>query len=197
MQTRLQTPKQLVPGLNKIFGDAYKRYDEEHLKLYDVSTSNRAFEEDVIYSGFGAAVEKAEGDGVSYVQAQEGWTARYDHATIALAFALTEEAMEDNLYISLSKRHAADLGRSMAHTKQVRGARTYNFAFDTSGSYDGGDGVPLCSSAHPLILGGTLSNVLSPAADLSEAALEQMCINIADLTDDAGLRHLPQTHGLK
>lgn len=187
VQTRFQTPKMLVPGLNKVFGDGYKRYDNEHLKLFDGNKSDRAFEEEVIYSGFGAATIKAEGSGVSYVQAQEGWTARYQHITVALAFALTEEAVEDNLYISLSKRHASDLGMSMAHTKQVRGANIYNNAFDTSGPYDGGDGRPLCDTAHPLILGGTLSNVLSPAADLSEAALEQAIINIKELTDDAGI----------
>lgn len=185
MQTRYQTPKMLVPGLNKVFGDAYKRYDNEHLALFDIEKSNRAYEEEVIYSTFGEAPIKSEGAPVAYTQAQEGWTARWNHITVALAFAITEEAMEDNLYLNLSKRHAADLGRSMAHTKQVKAANVYNNAFDVN--YKGGDGVQLCDDEHPLILGGQLSNVLNPGAELSEAALEQIMIMISECTDDAGI----------
>jgi hypothetical protein len=185
MISRAQILKELEPGLNAIFGGEYAGYENEHAVLFDSESSSRAFEEEVLVSGFGAAVVKAEGAGVQYDETGEGWVARYNHETIALAFALTEEAMEDNLYEPLSKRLSKALARSMAHTKQVKAAAVYNNAF--SGAYLGGDGVALLATNHPLQNGGTLSNKPSTDVDLSETALEDACIQIAGWTDDKGI----------
>ena len=185
MISRAQILKELEPGLNAIFGAEYTGYENEDAVLFDSETSSRAFEEEVLVSGFGAAVVKAEGAGVTYDETQEGWVARYNHETIALAFALTEEVMEDNLYEPLSKRLSKALARSMAHTKQVKAAAVYNNA--TSGSYLGGDGVALLATNHPLQNGGTLSNKPSTDVDISETALENACIAIAGWTDDKGI----------
>ena len=182
MISRAQILKELEPGLNAIFGIEYAGYENEHAVLFDAETSNRAFEEEVLFPGFGGAVVKDEGAGVQYVETGEGWVARYNHETIALAFALTEEVMEDNLYEPLSKRLSKALARSMAHTKQVKGAAVYNRAF--SSSYLGGDGVALLATNHPLQSGSTLSNKPSTDVDLSETALEDACIQIAGWTDD-------------
>jgi hypothetical protein len=192
MVTRAQLLKELEPGLNAIFGEEYNGYENEHLPLFDVESSNRAFEEEVLFPGFGAAAEKAEGQGVTYADTGESWIARYSHKTIALAFAITEEAIEDNLYDSLSKRLTKFLARSMAHTKQVDAANIYNRAFNSS--YAGGDGVELCDTGHPLVNGGTLSNRLNPDADLSETSLESAIIAISKWTDDKGI---PQSIGVK
>jgi hypothetical protein len=180
--SRAQLLKELVPGLNKLFGLEYKKYTEEHTELYEMDSSERAFEEEQKLGGFKAAGVKLEGSPVDYDNAQEAWTARYTHVTIAQGFALTEEAFEDNLYGSLSSRYTKALARSMAHTKQVRAAATFNDGFTT---FQTGDGVTLFSTAHPLISGGTLSNRV--AADLSETALENASIAIAAWTDERGL----------
>lgn len=182
VHSRASQIKQLEPGLNAIFGMEYKDYENEHVVLFDGETSNRAFEEEVLFPGFEGAVVKPEGGPVQYASTEEGWVARYNHETIALAFAITEEAMEDNLYEKLSTRLTKALARAMAHTKQVKAAAVYNNAFNSS--FAGGDGVELCDSAHPLQNGNTLSNILAPAADLSEASLEAMLIAISELTDD-------------
>lgn len=185
MVTRAQLLKELEPGLNAIFGTEYARYENEHVALFDMEKSNRAFEEEVLFPGFGAAVVKPEGQGVEYADTGEGWISRYNHETIALAFAITEEAIEDNLYDKLSTRLSKALARSMAHTKQVKAANVYNRAFNAS--YLGGDGLQLCSTAHVLQNGGTLGNSANPAADLSETSLEDALIEIAGWTDDKSI----------
>ena len=190
--SRSQLVKELEPGLNALFGLEYKRYENEHEQIFDKETSDRAFEEEVMLSGFGNAAVKAEGSGVSYDQAQETFTARYTHNTIALAFAITEEAIEDNLYDRIASRYTKALARSMANTKQVYAANVLNNAFNAS--YLGGDGVALCSTSHPT-LAGTFSNTLATAADLNETSLEQALIDIAAFTDERGLKIAAQ--GLK
>jgi|TARA_R110002020_G_scaffold35412_1_gene106849 hypothetical protein len=190
--SRNQLVKELEPGLNALFGLEYKNYENEHAEIYDTESSDRAFEEEVMLSGFAEAPVKTEGAGVSYDAAQEVFTARYTHETIALAFSLTEEAVEDNLYDKLSGRYTKALARSMATTKQIKAAAILNGAFTTS---TGGDGVVLCSTAHPTVSGPNLSNTLSTAADLSETSLEQSLIDIAGFTDERGLKIAVQ--GLK
>lgn len=182
--SRAQQLKQLLPGLNALFGLEYKRYEQEHKMIYETDNSERSFEEEVKLSGFEAAPVKAEGAAIAYDNAQEHFTARYTHETIALGFSITEEAMEDNLYVSLSARYTKALSRSMAHTKQVKGAALLNNGFTT---YNSGDGVTLFSAAHPLISGGTNSNIPAVAADLNETSLEDAIINIAAFTDERGL----------
>jgi hypothetical protein len=184
--SRAQLVKELEPGLNALFGMEYKRYENEHTAIFTEESSDRAFEEEVMLTGFGAAPTKSEGAGVQYDSAQESFTARYQHETIAMAFALTEEAIEDNLYDRLSARYTRALARSMAHTKQVKAASVLNNAF--SSSYAGGDGVSLCNSAHPTALGPSFSNTPSTAADLNETSLEQAIIDIAGFTDERGLK---------
>ena len=183
--SRSQLVKELEPGLNALFGLEYKRYENEHEEIFDKETSERAFEEEVMLSGFGNAAIKAEGSGVSYDQANETFTARYTHNTIALAFAITEEAIEDNLYDRLASRYTKALARSMANTKQVTAANVLNNGFSTS--YPGGDGSPLFSTTHATIA-GTFSNTLATAADLNETSLEQSLIDIANFTDERGLK---------
>ena len=190
--SRNQLVKELEPGLNALFGLEYKNYENEHAEIYDTESSDRAFEEEVMLSGFAEAPVKTEGAGVSYDAAQEVFTARYTHETIALAYSLTEEAVEDNLYDKLSGRYTKALARSMATTKQIKAAAILNGAFTTS---TGGDGVVLCSTAHPTVSGPNLSNTLSTAADLSETSLEQSLIDIAGFTDERGLKIAVQ--GLK
>jgi hypothetical protein len=186
--SRAQLVKELEPGLNALFGMEYSRYENEHADIFATESSDRAFEEEVMLTGFGAAPTKSEGAGVSYDSAQESFTARYQHETIAMAFALTEEAIEDNLYDRLSARYTKALARSMSHTKQVKAASVLNNAFNTSGSFNGGDGVSLCNAAHPTALGAAFSNTPSVAADLNETSLEQAIIDIAAFTDERGLK---------
>lgn len=183
--SRAQLLKELLPGLNALFGLEYKRYGEEWRDLFDVESSERSFEEEQKLSGFGAANVKTEGSAIQYDTAQEAWSVRYTHETIALGFSLTEEAIEDNLYESLSARYTKALARAMAYTKEVKGANVLNNAF--SSSFPGGDGVSLCNSTHPLVNGGTVSNVPSTAVDLNETALENAVINISLWTDERGL----------
>lgn len=185
MYSRLQIVKQLVPGLRIVFDTHLQSYPEEWSKLFMTETSARAFEEEVLMPGFAGAAVKAEGAPVQYASSQEGWTSRYTHVTVALAFAITEEAMEDNLYESLSKKGVRWLARAMAHTKEIRGATVINNGFDSN--FDGGDGVELFSTAHPLMNGGTLSNELATPADLSETSLENSIIQISKWTDDVGI----------
>ena len=184
--SRSQLVKELEPGLNALFGLEYNRYENEHSEIFDSESSDRAFEEEVILSGFGSAPVKSEGEGVSFDTANEGYTARYTHETIAMAFAITEEAIEDNLYDRLAGRYTRALARSMANTKQVKAANVLNNAFNSS--YTGGDGVELCSAVHPLTNGGTFANELSTAADLSETSMEQALIDIAAFVDERGLK---------
>jgi len=183
--SRAQLVKELEPGLNALFGLEYSSYDNEHAEIYETESSDRAFEEEVMLSGFGEAPVKSEGSGVAYDQAQEVYTARYTHETIALAFSLTEEAIEDNLYDSLAKRYTKALARSMATTKQIKAAAILNNAFTTS---IGGDGKALCATDHPTLSGPDLANELATAADLSETSLEQALIDIASFTDERGLK---------
>ena len=183
--SRAQLVKELEPGLNALFGLEYKNYENEHAQIYDIESSDRAFEEEVMLTGFGEAPVKTEGAGVSYDSAQEAFTARYTHETIALAFSLTEEAIEDNLYDRLAARYTRALARSMATTKQIKAASVLNGAFSTS---IGGDNVALCSTAHPTVGGPNLSNTLGTPADLSETSLEQALIDIAAFTDERGLK---------
>lgn len=178
------TPKQLIPGLNKIFGLAYKEIDNEHTALFEVEKSKRSFEERTLMTGFGEAPVKSEGASVQFDDAQESYTARWTHQTIALAFAITEEAMEDNLYDTWSKIRAKALGRSMASTKQTKAANVFNNAF--SASYVGGDAVALISTSHPTVAAGNQSNS-GGATDLSEAALETATISISLFKDDRGI----------
>jgi hypothetical protein len=183
--SRAQLLKELLPGLNALFGLEYKKYGEEHKEIFETETSERSFEEETKLSGFSAAPVKNEGSAIAYDNAQEAWTARYNHETIALGFSITEEAMEDNLYDSLSARYTKALARGMAYTKQVKGAAILNNAF--SATYTYGDGVSLCSTAHPLVSGGTNSNRPSTSADLNETSLEAAVIQIAAWTDERGL----------
>jgi Mu-like prophage major head subunit gpT len=183
--SRAQLLKELLPGLNALFGLEYNKYGEEHKEIFETETSERSFEEETKLSGFSAAPVKNEGSAISYDNAQEAWTARYTHETIALGFSVTEEAIEDNLYDSLSSRYTKSLARAMAYTKQVKGASVLNNAF-TAG-FTGGDGVVLCSTAHPLVSGGTNSNTFTTQADLNETSLESAVIQIAGWTDERGL----------
>jgi len=183
--SRAQLLKELLPGLNALFGLEYARYGEEHKEIYETESSERSFEEETKLSGFSAAPVKNEGQALQYDNAQEAWTARYNHETIALGFSLTEEAIEDNLYDSLSARYTKALARAMAYTKQVKAANVLNNGFNSA--YTGGDGVSLFSSAHPLVNGATNSNVPSTAADLNETSLENAVIQIAGYTDERGL----------
>jgi len=184
--SRAQLAKELEPGLNALFGMEYGRYENQHSEIYTTESSDRAFEEEVMLSGFGAAPVKQEGSGVSFDDANESFTARYNHETIALAFAITEEAVEDNLYDRISARYTRALARSMAHTKQVKAAAVLNNAFDSS--VTGGDGKELCATDHPLINGGTFANEPSVAADLNETSLEDALISIAGFVDERGLK---------
>jgi hypothetical protein len=177
--------KELLPGLNALFGLEYARYGEEHKEIYETETSERSFEEETKLSGFSAAPVKNEGSAIRYDNGQEAWTARYNHETIALGFSLTEEAIEDNLYDSLSARYTKGLARAMSYTKQVKAAAVINNGF--SASYPGGDGVALFSTAHPLVSGGTNSNTPSTQADLNETSLENAVIQIAAWTDERDL----------
>ena len=184
--SRAQLAKELEPGLNALFGMEYGRYENQHSEIYTTESSDRAFEEEVMLSGCGAAPVKQEGSGVSFDDANESFTARYNHETIALAFAITEEAVEDNLYDRISARYTRALARSMAHTKQVKAAAVLNNAFDSS--VTGGDGKELCATDHPLITGGTFANEPSVAADLNETSLEDALISIAGFVDERGLK---------
>ena len=183
--SRAQLLKELLPGLNALFGLEYARYGEEYKEIYETETSERSFEEETKLSGFSAAPVKNEGSAIAYDNAQEAFTARYTHETIALGFSLTEEAIEDNLYDSLSSRYTKSLARAMAYTKEVKGASTLNNGF--SASFPGGDGVALFSTAHPLISGGVNSNTPATPADLNETSLENAVIQIAAWTDERGL----------
>jgi len=182
--SRAQLLKELLPGLNALFGLEYKKYGEEHKEIFETETSERSFEEETKLSGFSAAPVKSEGSAIAYDNAQEAWTARYQHETIALGFSITEEAVEDNLYDSLSARYTKGLARAMAYTKQVKAATILNTAFSGGPTY--GDGVVLCSASHPLVSGGTNSNT-GGAADLNETSLEAAVIQIAGWTDERGL----------
>ena len=183
--SRAQLLKELLPGLNALFGMEYSRYGEEHKEIFETETSERSFEEETKLSGFSAAPVKNEGSAISYDNGQEAWTARYNHETIALGFSLTEEAIEDNLYDSLSSRYTKALARAMAYTKQVKAAAVLNNGFDSD--YKGGDGVELFSTLHPLVSGGNNSNEPSTPADLNETSLEAAVIQIAGWTDERGL----------
>jgi hypothetical protein len=185
--SRGQLVKELEPGLNALFGLEYKRYENQHAEIFDTENSDRAFEEEVMLSGFANAQVKPEGSGVTFDNAQETFTARYTHETIALAFAITEEAIEDNLYDRLASRYTKALARSMANTKQVKAANVLNNAFNSS--FAGGDGKELCATDHPTIA-GTVSNELSDkSADLNETSLEQSLIDINAFTDERGLKN--------
>ena len=183
--SRAQLLKELLPGLNALFGLEYAKYGQEHKEIYETETSERSFEEETKLSGFSAAPVKNEGSAIAYDNAQEAWTARYNHETIAMGFSITEEAVEDNLYDSLSSRYTKALARAMAYTKEVKGAYVLNNAFNTAVTY--GDGVTLCNTAHPLISGGSNSNRPSTPADLNETSLENAVIQIAGWTDERGL----------
>ena len=183
--SRAQLLKELLPGLNALFGLEYKKYGEEHREIFETETSERSFEEETKLSGFSAAPVKFEGAAMSYDNAQEAWTARYQHETIAMGFSITEEAIEDNLYDSLSARYTKALARAMAYTKQVKAAAILNNAFASGVTY--GDGQPLISTQHPLISGGVNSNRPAVAADLNETSLENAVIQIAAWTDERGL----------
>ena len=181
--SRAQLLKELLPGLNALFGLEYAKYGDEAAEIFESESSDRSFEEEVKLSGFSAAPVKGEGSAIEYDNAQEAWTARYTHETVAMGFSVTEEAIEDNLYDSLSARYTKALARAMAYTKQVKAAAILNDAFDTT--Y--GDGVALCSTAHPLVSGGTNANTPSTAADLNETSLEAAVISISGWTDERGL----------
>ena len=183
--SRAQLLKELLPGLNALFGMEYARYGEEHKEIFDTEKSERSFEEETKLAGFGAAPVKNEGSAIAYDNAQEAFTARYSHETIALGFSITEEAVEDNLYDSLSARYTKSLARAMAYTKQVKAAAVLNNGF--SASYVGGDGVPLFSASHPLISGGVNSNIPSTPVDLNETSLENAVIQISLWVDERGL----------
>ena len=184
--SRAQLLKELLPGLNALFGLEYKKYENEHEAIYETETSERSFEEELKLSGFGTAPVKSEGMAIRYDNAQEAWTARYNHETIAMGFSITEEAMEDNLYDSLSSRYTKALARSMAYTKQVKAAFPLNNGF-SGGAFVTGDGVTLFNTAHPLVSGGTNSNTQSTPADLNETSLEAAVIQIAGFKDERGL----------
>jgi len=183
--SRAQLLKELLPGLNALFGMEYSRYGEEHKEIYETETSERSFEEETKLSGFSAAPVKNEGSAIAYDNAQEAWSTRYTHETIALGFSITEEAVEDNLYDSLSARYTKSLARAMAYTKQVKAASVINNGF--SSTYAGGDGVSLFNASHPLISGGVNSNTPSTQVDLNETSLEAAVIQIAAWTDERGL----------
>jgi len=183
--SRMQLVKELEPGLNALFGLEYDRYENQHTEIFDTENSDRAFEEEVMLGGFANAAVKPEGQGIVYEDAQETFTARYTHETVALAFSLTEEAVEDNLYDKISTRYTKALARSMANTKQIKAANILNNAFNAS--FAGGDGKELCATDHPT-LSGNQKNELSTAADLNETSLEQMLIDIADMKDERGLK---------
>ena len=184
--SRPQLAKELEPGLNALFGLEYKNYENQHTEIFDIENSDRAFEEEVMLSGFANAAVKAEGAAVTFDNANETFTSRYTHETVALAFAITEEAVEDNLYDSIARRYTKALARSMANTKQIKAANVLNNGFNSS--FPGGDGVELFSSAHPTVSGGTQRNELATAADLSETSLEQAMIDIAAFKDERGLK---------
>ena len=184
--SRAQLAKELEPGLNALFGMEYARYDDEHAEIYETESSDRAFEEEVVLTGFGSAPVKSEGAAVTFDDAQEAFTARYTHETISLAFSITEEAIEDNLYDRLASRYTKALARSMAHTKQVKSAAVLNNAFDST--ITGGDGKELCATDHPLTNGNTFRNELSTAADLNETSLENSLIDISAFVDERGLK---------
>ena len=184
--SRSQLVKELEPGLNALFGLEYNRYENEHAEIFASEASDRAFEEEVMLTGFGSAPVKTEGSAVTFDQATESFTARYTHETIAMAFAITDEAIEDNLYDRLAARYTRALARSMANTKQVKAANVLNNAFNSS--FAGGDGKELCATDHPIATGGTFRNELSTAADLSETSLEQSLIDIAAFVDERGLK---------
>ena len=184
--SRSQLVKELEPGLNALFGLEYNRYDNEHAEIFTSESSDRAFEEEVMLTGFAGAAIKQEGAGVQFDQASEAYTSRYTHNTIALAFAITEEAIEDNLYDRLASRYTRALARSMSQTKQTIAANILNNGFDSN--YTGGDGVQLLANNHPLANGSTFSNILATAADLNETSLEQSLIDIAGFVDERGLK---------
>ena len=184
--SRAQLLKELLPGLNALFGLEYAKYGEEHKEIFETETSDRSFEEETKLSGFGSAPVKSEGSSIEYDNAQEAFTARYTHETVAMGFAITEEAIEDNLYDSLSSRYTKALARAMAYTKQVKAATILNNAFAAGTTY--GDGVALCSTAHPLVSGGTNSNTPATASDLNETSLEAAIIQIGNWTDERGLK---------
>ena len=183
--SRAQLLKELLPGLNALFGLEYARYGEQHKEIYEIESSERSFEEETKLSGFAAAAVKNEGSAIQYEAGQEAWTARYNHETIALGFSLTEEAVEDNLYDSLSARYTKALARAMAYTKQVKAAAVLNNGFNSA--YTGGDGASLFSASHSLVSGGSNSNIPSTPADLNETSLEAAVIQIAQWTDERGL----------
>jgi hypothetical protein len=182
--SRAQALKELLPGLNALFGLEYAKYENEHSEIYETENSERSFEEEVKLSGFGAAPVKPEGSAISYDNAQESFTARYNHETVAMGFSITEEAMEDNLYDSLSARYTKALARAMAYTKQVKAASLLNTGFTT---FQSGDGVTLFNTAHPTVAGGNNSNRPAVDVDLNETALEQAVIDIAAFKDERGL----------
>lgn len=182
--SRAQLAKELEPGLNALFGMEYSRYENQHSEIFTTESSDRAFEEEVMLSGFGAAPNKSEGSSISYDEAGEAYTARYNHETVALAFSITEEAVEDNLYDRLGSRYTKALARSMAHTKQVKAASVLNNAFTATG----GDGKPLCATDHPLTSGGTFANEPTVAADLNETSLEDALISISGFVDERGMK---------
>jgi|TARA_R110000744_G_scaffold152753_3_gene266977 hypothetical protein len=184
--SRAQLAAELEPGLNALFGMEYDQYNQEYAEIFSIEDSSKAFEEEVLIVGFGSAPDKSEGAGVVFDNASESYTARYTHDTVALAFALTEEAVEDNLYDSLGKRYTKALARSMANTKEVKGANVLNNAY--SSSYTGGDGVSLVNTAHPLAGGGTDANRATTMADLNETSLEAALVDIATFSDDRGLQ---------
>jgi hypothetical protein len=186
--SRAQMMKELLPGLNALFGLEYETYDNEHEDIYDMESSDRAFEEEVQLSGFGQAPVKSEGSAIAYDTAQEVFTARYNHETVAMGFSITEEAVEDNLYDSLSARYTKALARAMAYTKQTKAAAPLNNGLASVDNFDSGDGVSLFNTAHPLVTGGTNSNTPSTQADLNETSLEQAVIDIAAFTDQRGLK---------
>ena len=185
--SRSQLVKELEPGLNALFGLEYKRYENQHAEIYTTESSDRAFEEEVMLSGFANASVKPEGSGVSFDNAQETFTARYTHETVALAFAITEEAIEDNLYDRLASRYTKALARSMANTKQVKSVVPLIQGLPTNNNFNSGDGVSLFNTAHPTIA-GTVANTLAVQADLNETSLEQSLIDIAAMTDERGLK---------
>jgi hypothetical protein len=184
--SRAQLAKELEPGLNALFGLEYGRYENEHAEIFETESSDRAFEEEVMLTGFGSAPVKNEGGAVNFDDAQESFTSRYTHETIALAFSITEEAVEDNLYDRLASRYTRALARSMAHTKQVKASNVLNNAFNSS--FTGGDGKELCATDHPLSGGGTFANEPSTAADLNETSLEDALISISGFVDERGLK---------
>jgi len=192
--TRAQFAKLLQDGLNTVFGLEYKKYAEEWRGCFDVESSIKAFEEDQLVTGFGEAAVKAEGASVSFDEAAQGWTARYTHETIALAFAITQEAIEDNLYMSMGSKYAKALARSMQHTKEIKGAAIFNNAVAAGTTY--GDGKTLLNTAHPLTSGDTASNMLATVADLSESALEDILIQMRKAKDDRGIPIAIKAKGL-